>query len=322
MSKSDRQGDDLFSAGEGSEHLHDVVTAQAADPEPLGALLARVRQEHGLDLETCARELRLPARVLERIEGDRGGGVDYEVYMRGYLRKYGAYLGVERERIEAELGTGQAQQPTLVATGGIPRSRYLLERYATAATYVVLTGVIIVPLIWLGVNGGLGKQITKLAPLDSAPVSTPMQPGTDTTAQVQKAPVRHASQRRPASEQPLMASIAPFPAMDREVEQPKPELARPESPAAGGHSLSLDLSEPSWVEVTTADGKRLEYALLPAGTHKQYDSAQALNVRIGNAKAAQVSVDGKPLALNDYRHANVAHFEVNADDGQVTPEHG
>jgi cytoskeleton protein RodZ len=81
--------------------------------------------------------------------------------------------------------------------------------------------------------------------------------------------------------------------------------------------VSLALAEASWVEVVAADGSRLEYGLLPAGTSKSWNSAQPLDVRIGNAEGAQVSIDGQRLPLDAYRRANVAHFRV--QDGKPAP---
>ena len=85
-----------------------------------------------------------------------------------------------------------------------------------------------------------------------------------------------------------------------------------------GHSVSLSLSGASWVEVVESDGTRLEYGLLPAGSSKNYHSDQPLDVRIGNATGAQVSIDGKPLGLDDFRRANVAHFRVQMQDGKAS----
>jgi cytoskeleton protein RodZ len=90
-------------------------------------------------------------------------------------------------------------------------------------------------------------------------------------------------------------------------------------PGAVGHSLTLSLAEASWVEVIAADGSRLEYGLLPAGSHKTYHSEQPLEIRLGNASGAQVSVDGQALPLDAYRRANVAHFRLDLEDGKVVP---
>jgi cytoskeleton protein RodZ len=86
----------------------------------------------------------------------------------------------------------------------------------------------------------------------------------------------------------------------------------------GGHSLGLNLSAASWVEVVQADGSRLEYGLLPAGSRKTYHSDQPLDVRIGNAGGAQISIDGTPVGMDDFRRANVAHFRVQMQDGKAS----
>jgi cytoskeleton protein RodZ len=203
-------------------------------------------------------------------------------------------------------------------------SRYLLERYATAATYVVLSAVIVVPMVWLGVRGTLDRDLSHLAPLDATPVAQQDAPahlaGRTATAAVKTASAKTAP--APADEQPLMASMAPFPGLESgSLTAARPETATP-APAAvvaapGEHSISLTLDQASWVEVVAADGSRLEYGLLPAGSHKTWHSTEPLDVRIGNAGGAQVTVDGQPMALDTYRRANVAHFRV--QDGKPAP---
>ncbi|WP_437343320.1 DUF4115 domain-containing protein [Rhodanobacter lycopersici] len=113
--------------------------------------------------------------------------------------------------------------------------------------------------------------------------------------------------------------MAPFPNLGDDALQP-PKVAAPAVTAdegAGGHSLSLNLSAASWVEVIGQDGTRLEYGLLPAGTSKTWRSDQPLDVRIGNVVGAQVSIDGQPVTLDGFRHANVAHFRMQIADGKA-----
>jgi len=117
-----------------------------------------------------------------------------------------------------------------------------------------------------------------------------------------------------------MASMAPFPNLDSATAPaaPKPADVPAASVGTGGHSLSLTLSAASWVEVIDHDGTRLQYGLLPAGSSKTYHSDQPLDVRIGNSLGAQVSIDGQPVGLDDFKHANVAHFRVQVQDGKAS----
>jgi cytoskeleton protein RodZ len=87
------------------------------------------------------------------------------------------------------------------------------------------------------------------------------------------------------------------------------------APEHGAHVLKLSLSEASWVEVSSADGAKLEYGLLPAGSVRTYRSDSPVEVRLGNCSGAQVESDGTLRDLTPFRHANVAHFRLfSADD--------
>ncbi|MCW0203218.1 helix-turn-helix domain-containing protein [Rhodanobacter thiooxydans] len=288
-----------------------------------GSRLHAAREAHGLDLEACAHALRLPVRVLRQLEHDQYDGIDSKIYLASYIRKYGHHLGINEASLQVELDRIKQIEPPLVATGGISHSRFLLDRYATAATYVVLTAVIVVPMIWLGVRGTLDRDLSHLAPLDAAPVAQSEAPATHVAAP--DARVAAAAPQNPpkaeapqAQEQPLLASMAPFPNLDNASLPPVKPVAPAASSEAGSHSLSLSLSASSWVEVTRADGTRLEYGLLPAGSNKSYRSDQPLDVRIGNASGAQVSIDGSAIGLDDFRHANVAHFRLQMQDGKAS----
>ena len=112
--------------------------------------------------------------------------------------------------------------------------------------------------------------------------------------------------------------MAPFPSLENSSLSPAQPVAPAVNAGSGAHSLNLSLSAASWVEVTRADGTRLEYGLLSAGSSKTYRSDQPLDVRIGNASGAQISIDGQSIGLNDFRRANVAHFRMQMQDGKAS----
>jgi cytoskeleton protein RodZ len=287
-----------------------------------GSRLHAAREARGLELEACAHTLKLPARVLRQLERDQYDGIDSKVYLASYIGKYARHLGVNQASIEVELDRIKQVEPTLVATGGISHSRFLLDRYATAATYVVLTAVIVVPMIWMGVRGTLDRDLSHLAPLDAAPVAQLDAPATTSSSLVSRAaplPPAPVTQTQAQGQEPLMASMAPFPSLDNSnLASAKPSVPAAVDAGSGAHSLGLNLSAASWVEVVDSNGTRLEYGLLPAGSNKTYHSDQPLDVRIGNASAAQISIDGQSVGLDDYRRANVARFRVQMQDGKAS----
>jgi cytoskeleton protein RodZ len=287
-----------------------------------GSRLHGAREARGLDLEACAHTLKLPARILRQLERDQHEGIDSKVYLASYIGKYGRYLGISEASIQVELDRIRQVETPLVATGGISHSRFLLDRYATAATYVVLTAVIVVPMIWLGVRGTLDRDLTHLAPLDAAPVAQIEAPAVEAARTDGQTPVNSLPPVQqvapPAQDQPLLASMAPFPSLENSSLTPARPTPSVVETGVGDHSLSMTLTSASWVEVVQADGTRLEYGLLPAGTSKTYHSSQALDVRIGNANGAQVVIDGATVGLDDFRRANVARFRVRMQDGKAS----
>jgi cytoskeleton protein RodZ len=310
------------------------ATSALTHAASFGSLLKAAREARGLSIETSANTLRLPVRVLRELEQGVHEGIDSKIYLGSYISKYGQYLGVDDAVVQRELDRIKQVEPPLVATGGISHSRFLLDRYATAATYVVLTAVIVVPMIWLGVRGTMDRSLTHLAPLDAAPVAQQDAPAASASSSLatsaSNTPVSGSAVAQiPAppptvvaaapQDQPLMASMAPFPSMDNgNVSAPKTEPSAAMDTGTGSHSLGVTVDAASWVEVVGKDGKRLEYGLLPAGSSKTYHSDQPLDVRIGNSSGAQVSIDGQAVGLDDFRHANVAHFRVQMQGGKAS----
>jgi cytoskeleton protein RodZ len=285
-----------------------------------GCRLRTAREARGEDLDTCAHALRLPLRVLRQLEAGTYDGTDSKIYLAGYINSYARHLGVDAVEIQNELGRIRQIERPLVATGGISRSRFLLDRYTTAATYVVLTAVFVVPMVWLGMRGSLDRDLSRVAPLDATPVAQQDVRPASTTS-VAAAPAANAPAAAavlPVQQQPLMASMAAFPSLEENPAAAPAVQAPADVSGEGVHSVGLSLSAASWVEVIGADGARMEYGLLPAGSSKVYRSAQPLDVRIGNASGAQLNIDGTAVALGDFQHANVARLRVLIADGKAS----
>jgi cytoskeleton protein RodZ len=92
--------------------------------------------------------------------------------------------------------------------------------------------------------------------------------------------------------------------------------------STGLHLLRLSLTEPSWVEIVTNDGEKLEFGLLSAGTMRSYSSDKSIDVRLGNSTGATVEIDGKTQDLAPFRHANVAHFKLSGGDAMLSHSGG
>lgn len=288
-----------------------------------GQRLGAARDRLGLSRMDVATRLKLPLKLIERLESDDYEGLTQGIFLQGYLASYARLVGVPPDEA-ARVAAAHVQAAPLVATGTISRSRYLFERYSVSATYLILTAIIVVPAVWLATHGGLQQNLARTTPLDPqvTAVAVPAQEpaaATDLSAAEDGGAVASTAAPvepppAPAVEQaPVIASMAPF------VTSPAPATEPPAGATgvvgSGDHTLELKLSQQSWVEIFGHDGRKLEYSMLAAGSQRSYRSDGPVSVRLGNAQGAEIRSDGAPVDLAPYQRGNVAHLKLFGADG-------
>ena len=312
------------------EEMNLAIPEATTGQPSFGQRLRAAREAKGLSHSDIAQRLRLPLRLIGRLEEDDYSGMEQGVYLRGYLSSYARLVGVPTVAAET-IASQHTHAAPLVATGKVSRSRYLIDRYSVSATYLILTGLIVVPAVWLATHGGLEQNLARTTPLDSPttiqvpaqmPVDAPAADNSvadaaaDTAAPPSDATTSVAATDAPKQEQPVVASMTPF---STPAATPAPTQDTTSHVGSGAHSLSLKLSQASWVEILGADGSKLEYGILPAGSERTYSSDKPVSVRLGNAEGAEVKVDGKAIDLAPFRHANVARLRVFGENGADAP---
>ena len=283
----------------------------------LGQKLREGRERLGLSVADVSGTLKLSQRIVMGIEDDNIGPLDDGVFLRGYLLSYSRLVGLPRSATD-DVVREFTQPVPLVATGTIPKSRYLLDRWSVSATYLILTGLIVGPTVWLAMtHGSIEHQLVRTSPLDRAAQVAGAEPTQGQRSMDSgdiadaKAPAMAISEVVSPDEStaPVKASLAPFGAMS------SPEAVLPA--VISPNRVALSVSEPSWVEVLKPDGTRLEYGVLPAGTERSYPGDTALTVRIGNIGGTRLQVDGKSVDLEPLGRGNVAHLRLFGDDTTV-----
>lgn len=302
-------------SGPAEMQLHERTT------ESFGQRLASARERLGLSRADVASRLKLPVKLVGRLEGDDYEGLTQGVFLQGYLASYARLVGIPVEHA-TDVAAAHVEAAPLVATGAVSRSRYLIDRYSVSATYLVLTAIIVVPAVWLATHGGLEQNLARTTPLDLAlpgtSVSTPLETpsgGVDANGIDDGAFAVVPPPPTTIDPPPVIASMAPF------TQHPGPAAPLEVSPTQeAGHALSLELAEPSWVEITAADGSKIEYSMLGVGTH-EYRSDGPVSIRIGNVQGAEIRTDGQPVDLAPFRRGNVAHVKLFDDGGPVRVAH-
>jgi len=209
--------------------------------------------------------------------------------------------------VEAAMRDIKVDEPTLVVANPASVGDRFAARYKNPLVYALLTLVVVVPLVFLATPQSPRDGVQAFAPLDAdlAPSERSATNVASRSATPDSAVVEGMAEPAvpPA---PVMASMAP---MASSISVPQP---------AGSRILVLRVSEPSWVELTASDGRRLEYAQLPAGTTREYVVDGGADLVVGNVPGVVATLNGQGVDLNAVANRNVARLRV----GDAAPAAG
>ncbi len=230
----------------------------------LGEELRAAREARNLSLSDVSERIHIRSIYLQSLEDENWGAIAAPVYVRGFLRTYARFLGLDPEesvaRFNATLPPGAA---TVVAGAATMRPRLRpVERRG--------------PSVWLWVIGAVAAALVAFVAYNYYAVHS----GGQTVGTADGA-------GQPASTvQPSAGSPSPA--------APKAAVATA-TPLGGpsGLGVRFKLTERSWVRVTV-DGAVAMEGIYPPGTKRAFNGKVA-SVRVGNAAGVALTVDGRDL---------------------------
>ena len=230
----------------------------------LGERFRAAREARGLSLSDVAEQIRIRSLYLAAIEDGSWSTIGAPVYIRGFIRTYARFLGIDPEEAVAAFNRTQPEPPS--APGGKRDRAPGTEnpRGRSGSFLIWMAGAVAVLLIAFVVYNELTMRANVIP----------------SGAEGQTAAVT------------IAASASPAPSAGAPAQAPK-AAPKAVAAAAGANSLALILSAPSWLRVTV-DGSVSMEGTFPAGTSKTFHGKNAL-VRIGNAGGVEIYVDGKDV---------------------------
>ena len=314
----------------------DGTEKAASEPANPGGRLREAREAQGLQIEEVANELRISASALAALEDNRFDALGAAVFARGYLKQYGARLGLDPRdllaRYERAVGESEIE---LAPTKGIRlRDERQISLWIVSAFALVL------------IVGGLSWWWWRQAEIDLTPDSADSERNAEASTAAESG-VDEADSAAPALAAGLepVAELEPEPEPDSEsavesetalattrspesqaaVDDPAPEPApQPteanaqaslasavESPAvADGPVLEVIFIEDSWAEISDGEGSRLFRDLGRAGTQTRLPADRNLNIYLGNASGVVLRLDGEPVPVPGAGRRDVVRFEL------------
>lgn len=226
----------------------------------LGDEFRSAREARGLTLSDVAEQIHIRSVYLNAIEHEEWSSIGAPVYVRGFIRTYARFLGLDGEALVAQFSQAlPAERPTHpVAQLSSSRrpERTGPSPWAWIGVAVAFALVVFVGYEWWSFAQG-GARRTPVARATAAPA--------------QPTPVPGGSQGRATGGIPAVTA--------------------PPTPVPH-HQLAVKLTQRSWLRVTIDGTTRVE-GILEAGTSKTFTGKSA-DVRVGNAGGVVISVNGRP----------------------------
>ncbi|MFL6197373.1 MAG: helix-turn-helix domain-containing protein [Thermoanaerobaculia bacterium] len=232
-----------------------------------GDWLRRQREMREISLRDIADRTKISMRYLEAMEADRFDLLPAPIFAKGFLREYARYVGLSPDDVvnhylsvhhPEELADPKEDTKVRTRPKPIDPGQPMVGRNWSYGLLLALAGLILLVLVALAAWFADRRQKEPTSANDAPPMAAPV-----------SAPV--------AVQPTSMQTAPPAPAAPLEV--------------------SLDFSKDCWVEAVIDDGKRRFAELRVQGEALQLEAEKSIVLKLGNAGAVEVQVNGLHLDL-------------------------
>ncbi|MGE5552423.1 MAG: RodZ domain-containing protein [Betaproteobacteria bacterium] len=235
----------------------------------IGGKLRAERERQGRSLDEVYQATRITIRYLESIEAGEFERIPGEVYLKGFLRRYAAFLGMDGEELVRQYQERKASLEQPSAPEGATQRRLARS------------------------GGGHPNRSARLGLVFAATILAAIASGWALAIWSTRFPI--AGRPRPSVEAPGSRVVEP----PAPAETPSEEAAAAAEQAApvAPVRVSVELTDRCWFRVS-ADGQLVYEGELAAGDRREWTAQDRLNVRIGNPRGVTLTWNGQPVTLD------------------------
>ena len=320
----------------------EVLAATRVNP---GETLRQARENNGWTLAEVAKKLNLTASSLSNLEAGAFDKLPGHTFARGYIRAYAKLLGMDQASLvhEFDLYTGtDANGSNVHSLGRIEEPVRISHTILRIVSLLLLIAVIGGGFIWwqdqtsmrakdliglapehVEVEGADGTtQIHPLdEPEDQAVAEAKVESESPVEAQAAAEQTQSSALALPLASAPAVSGAAPAEPATSVASAPAapaapapavaPAVAAVESaPVAGAGKVSVQYSADCWTQVTDATGKVLFGGLKRKGENLEVSGKPPLSLRLGFARAAQVTYNGQAVDVAPFTSGETARLKL------------
>jgi cytoskeleton protein RodZ len=254
----------------------------------IGQVLEKARKQRGLTLDEVEHATKIRKRYLAGLEREDFGALPDAVYVRGFLKTYANYLGLDGEELSRELKDRRKPRRERGATYGVPSGtpktsdfdRPLINpgqlsasrRSGSIPRATILT--LLVALLALATVVGVLYYVGRGVQISGENPAAPARPSEEQAAD--------------GSKQEGDGGRAP-------QEEMKKEAAGAAKPQPDSLTVVVTVDgAPSWLSILADGNLRYEQIAQP-GFSQTFEARREISIRTGNAGAVGVEVNGQDL---------------------------
>ena len=278
----------------------------ATVPENLiGKTLREAREAKGLTLAQVSDTTRISKAYLQAVEEDAYQKIPGEVFVKGVLRGYGNFLGLDGAKlVEQYKILAQGMRPEEAASFKIREATNVKitptfkpnEDAPQSSKNSLLTGLVVLVVLLLAVCAYYFMIVAKPAGSVTAPATSAAPAAAAQTAPAPQVPA--AKTADPAKPAAATAPVNPGQPAVPGTAQPNPAAA---NPAPGTVAVNVECKGICWLQVFDGDKKIFE-GTLGKGQTNTFTSKDKLRIVYGNIKDVAITVNGQaevPLKTNE-----------------------
>jgi hypothetical protein len=273
---------------------------------PLGEWLRHRREELEISLEQAEADTRIRIQYLQALEAGNLKALPDQVVGRGFLRNYAAYLELDpqetADRYAAIFAPTEAETPAVAESSPFDSGPFrpvpLHGIREPRRWRGLLIGLAVILVVALGLLAWWGYPY-----IADWLVKAQQPPGPESTEQLARLPTATQTATRTAvaastntGEPEVAVPTETTPTLEptwTPTLTPEPSPT-PTVPRYDGILLELVFTNTSWIQVTV-DGVRQFQGELESGTYRSWYGEDRIELRIGNAGAVQLTINGQNL---------------------------
>jgi cytoskeleton protein RodZ len=251
-----------------------------------GAVLRRCREYHGITLEEAAETTKIGISHLKALEDDNIREFANQAYLKGFLRIYAAYLGLNADDIarlyDKLFGVKVEKSDSSLATS----SRRPPHRLITLKKLVfpaILLAVIVLTAIFFKRPPPPLVRLQPAAPVVAAPVQNAAVQGIQSSVRI-----RSAERQIPPA--PVEKSPAELPVTEKTTGAKRSDVA------GTGFILKIRVTQNGTL-TSTVDGSGSQQYDLTIGDVIEWKAEKMVSLDLSNAGGVDIELNGKPYKM-------------------------